>query len=78
MVVKTLDLTNSGGDGFSNYRENKRYFPLYGSTNVDVYLRSHVAIINMDPYRVREIFKPPVPQFYFSVEDFIPYQFPTV
>ena len=78
MFIKTLDLTHKGQDGFSFYRDNKYYFPLYGSTYVDVYLRSHVAIMNMDPYIVREIFNPPVPQFYFSVKDLIPHQFPTV
>jgi hypothetical protein len=69
MLIKLLDLTQNNGYAFQ--LDQKNNFPLVGSTDVELYLRSHMAIVHRDPLLIREVFSPAKPESFFTVKDVI-------
>lgn len=67
--IKLLDLTST--DSYAFQLDQKNNFPLVGSTDVELYLRSHMAIVQRDPLLIREVFSPPKPESFFTVKDVI-------
>lgn len=56
MLIKSLDLTHNNMYAFQ--LDQKNNFPLVGFTDVELYLRSHLAIVHRDPLLIREVFSP--------------------